>query len=233
MKRILIAQLVIIAICLWAVGELAASFPYPAPLIRPFLTPKLRWPTAEIKGWVNAENYPSGFLEYFARDPHRTIPAGVNMVAPSDGHVQAILHRNGISYLVIGLSFWDVHVIRAPATGTVTGIAEEGLWLGRDSRSRDQMINTTLDGGKDAPVQKIVTFQTRYGTLKVHMITSYWASRVKVWVYRGERIAKGQQIGRILLGSTTVLAAPGDLSFLVKPGQQVVGGETIVYRKGE
>ncbi|MGH7037584.1 MAG: phosphatidylserine decarboxylase [Stellaceae bacterium] len=233
MRRILIAQLVIVAVCLWAVGELAANFPYPAPLIRPFLTPKLRWPTAEIKGWVNAENYPSGFLEYFARDPHRTIPAGVNMVAPSDGQVQAILHHNGISYLVIGLSFWDVHVIRAPAAGTVTGLAEEGIWLDRGNKSRASMMNAILEGGKDAPVQQIITFQTRGGLLKVHMITSYWASRLKVWVYRGQQIAKGQRIGRILLGSTTVLEAPGDLTFLVKPGQRVVGGETIVYRKGE
>ena len=87
--------------------------------------------------------------------------------------------------------------------------------------------------GKDSPVQKIVTLQTDFGTLKIHMISSYWASRLKVWISRGQTIDKGERIGRILLGSTTVLEVPGKVTFSVKPGDRLLGGESIIYMGNE
>ena len=228
MKRPLLAQLGIIALCLWAVVELVVNFPYPSPLIRPFLPPTLRWPRAQVEGWVNTQDFPSSFLQYFGRDPERAIPAGENMVAPADG-VIGILHRNGMSYLVVNMSFWDVHVIRAPASGAVTGIEEEGIRLVRNRQTEEQKVANIYERGKDAPVQKIITFKTGYGDLKVRMITSYWASRLKVWVAPGQDVKKGERIGRIMLGSTTVLEVPGNVNFAVKPGQHVTGGQTIVF----
>jgi phosphatidylserine decarboxylase len=62
----------------------------------------------------------------------------------------------------------------------------------------------------------------------VHLITSYWASRLKLRVRVGEKLEKGQRIGRILLGSTVVAEFPGDLKFSVRPTQRVLGGETII-----
>ncbi len=229
MNRVLIAQLGIIALCVWCVAELAANFPYPSPLIRSFLPPRLHWPSQQVEGWVNTQDFPSSFLQYFGRDPERTIPAGANLVAPADGVIGEILHRDGRSYLVVKMSFWDVHVIRAPAAGTVTGIEEEGVRLVRDAETEAQKAEDIYERGKDAPVQKIMSFNSAYGDLKVRMITSYWASRLKVWVYRGETVKKGERIGRIMLGSTTVLEMPGNINFLVKPGQHVTGGQTIVY----
>jgi phosphatidylserine decarboxylase len=229
MKRPLLVQLGILALCLWAVVELAVNFPYPSPLIRPFLAPPLRWTRAQIEGWVNTQNFPSSFLEYFSRDPERVIPPGANLVAPADGIIGEILHRNGASYLVVRMSFWDVHVIRAPAAGTVTGIEQEGIRLVRDPQSEEQKVADIFERGKDAPVQQIISFKTGYGDLKVRMITSYWASRLKVWVSDSEDVKKGQRIGRILLGSTTVLEVPRNVTFAVAPGQHVTGGQTIVY----
>ena len=229
MKRPLLAQLGIIALCLWAVVELVVNFPYPSPLIRPFLLPTLRWPRAQVEGWVNTQDFPSSFLQYFGRDPERAIPAGQNMVAPADGIIGSILHRDGMSYLVVRMSFWDVHVIRAPAAGAVTDIAEEGVRLVRNPQTEEQKVADIYERGKDAPVQKIMTFKTSYGDLKVRMITSYWASRLKVWVSPGQDVKKGERIGRIMLGSTTVLEVPGNVNFAVKQGQHVTGGQTIVY----
>jgi phosphatidylserine decarboxylase len=233
MRRLLLFQLVILALCGWAVAELATNFPYPSPLIRPLLPPKLRWPTQQIQGWVDAESFPAGFLAYFARDPERTIPQGANLVAPADGVIGYEFHNGGLSYLVVRMSFWDVHVIRAPAAGVVTDLEEEGIRVTRSGDTEEQKMRDIYERGKDAPVQKIVTFQTSFGELKVRMISSYWASRLKVWVHRGQQVRKGERIGRILLGSTTVLEMPGNVVFSVKPGQHVAGGETIVYRAGE
>lgn len=233
MNRTLLAQLGIIAVCLWSIVELAVNFPYPAPLIRPFLPPHLRWPTQQVEGWVDAESFPASFLEYFGRDPARRVPPGANLVAPADGVIGPVLHRDGISYLIVKMSFWDVHVIRAPTAGTVTGVAEEGVRLVRNPGTEEQKAADIYERGKDAPVQKIISFKTGKGELKVRMITSYWASRLKVWVYRGQEVKKGERIGRIVLGSTTVLEVPGNITFAVKPGQHVSGGETIVLKGGE
>ena len=82
-------------------------------------------------------------------------------------------------------------------------------------------------------MQKIISFKTGNRELKVRMITSYWASRLKVWVAPGQEVKKGERIGRIMLGSTTVLEVPGNVTFAVKPGQHVSGGETIVLKGGE
>ena len=201
MKRPLLIQLGILALCLWAALEFAVNFPYPSPLVRPFLAPALRWPRAQVEGWVDREDFPSSFLEYFGRDPERTIPPGKNLVAPADGVIGEILHRNGISYLVVRMSFWDVHVIRAPAAGAVTDLGQEGVRLVRNPQTEEQKVADIYERGKDAPVQKTISFKTAaYGELKVRMITSYWASRLKVWVARGEDVKKGERIGRILLG---------------------------------
>ncbi|HXC92311.1 MAG TPA: phosphatidylserine decarboxylase [Stellaceae bacterium] len=233
MNRLLALQLGIIALCVWSIVELLVNFPYPSPLVRPFLPPALRWPTQQVEGWVNTQDFPSSFLQYFGRDPERTIPPGANLVAPADGVIGAVLHRGGLSYLVVNMSFWDVHVIRAPAAGTVTGVEEEGVRLVRRAKDKEQMAENIYERGKDAPVQKIISFKTGYGDLKVRMITSYWASRLKVWVARGQDLQKGERIGRIMLGSTTVLEMPGNVAFSVKLGQHVTGGETIVYKGPE
>jgi phosphatidylserine decarboxylase len=229
MKRSLKFQVAVVLLCVWAVAELAINFPYPAPLIRPVLPPTLRWPTQQIKDWVDAGSFAPGFLSYFSRDPERSIPSGANLVAPADGVIRYELHNGGLSALVIGMSFWDVHVVRAPAAGVVTDLEEEGIRLTRDGDTEAQKMRDLYERGKDAPVQKIMTFKTKFGEVRVRMITSYWASRLKIWVHNGQEVKKGERIGRIVLGSTTVLEVPGNISFSVKQGQHVTGGESIVY----
>jgi phosphatidylserine decarboxylase len=228
-KRTLAAQLVIIAICAFALAELAINFPFPSPIIKPLLTPKLRWPTEQVEQWVESTNFDSGFLEFFARDPERFVPAGNNMVSPADGVVKNLVYRGGTTYLVIGLSFWDVHVVRTPADGIVKNLEQEGLYFARTA-SKQELRESVFLRGKAAPVQQIVTVGTRFSNMKVRLITSYWASRLKVWVHLGQRLQKGQRIGRILLGSTVVLEIPGKVALPVRIGQRVTGGATIIYQ---
>jgi phosphatidylserine decarboxylase len=84
---------------------------------------------------------------------------------------------------------------------------------------------------KPAPVQQIITLDTELGEIKLRLITSYFASRLKVWVRIGQALEMGDKVGRIMLGSTVAVQLPGRLEFSVKPPQRVVGGETIIHRK--
>ena len=228
-KRVLVTQTGIIAFCLIAVAELITQFPFPSPLIKPFLPPKLRWPPAEVAAWVEAQNYDPGFLEFFYRDPERIVPLGQNLVSPADGVLRDVVVKDGVSYFIVALSFWDVHVVRTPVAGVVKNITSEGYTLFRNSSEvKDQVYLK----GKAGPVQQVLTLDTDYGEVRVRLITSYWASRLKVWVHEGDRLTKGQRIGRILLGSSVVAEFLGKATFAVQSQQRVVGGETIIFNGG-
>jgi phosphatidylserine decarboxylase len=226
-KRILAFQGALVALCVIAVALCVSNFPLPSPLIKPLLPPHLRWPTAQIQAWVESGNFDGDYLEYFARDPERVVPAGRNLVSPADGVVQGIPVRDGITYFTVGLSFWDVHVVRTPMAGVVKNIEQEGIYFTRNAE-KDQLKEAIFLRGKAVPVQQIVTLDTDYGEVKVRLITSYWASRLKLWVAIGQHLKKGERIGRILLGSTVVAELPESIKFAVQPGRRVVGGETII-----
>lgn len=224
-SRILWAQMLILALCAYAIAALAWSFPYPSPLIKPLLPPKLRWPSQEISAWVEEGEFDSDFARYFARDPDRSVPPGATLVSPADGIVQDIAYIGGTTYLVVGLSFWDVHVVRTPIAGTVKSIDMEGSYLERLAPPA-KLQEMHFLRGKAAPVQAVITLATPRGDVKVRMITSYWASRLKTWIYPGQKLAKGDRIGRIMLGSTVIAELPGRTAFEVKLGQHVSGGST-------
>ena len=206
------------------------SFPYPSPFASPFLEPKQRWPEQQIKDWVEGGVFEPAFMAYFMRDPERQVPPGDNLVSPADGIVKEIAETDAAKYFVVGLSFWDVHVVRVPVGGTVTNVVEEGEVIFRDiSETKDLAFLRE----KASPVQKIVTVKTDDGVeYKIHLITSWWASRIKVSARIGQKLKKGDRIGRILLGSSVVLSAPKSRVFTPSVGSRVVGGETVISDGG-
>jgi phosphatidylserine decarboxylase len=229
--KTLALQVVLIVLAGLAIAGELANFPYPSPLIRPFLPPKLRWPTDQVIAWVEIGQIDREFAKFFSRDPERKIPDGDNMVSAADGIVQRIDYRGGATYLVVALSFWDVHVVRAPLDGVVKDVEPVGTWYDRampGSRSPEETEKVLYLQGKAAPVQQVVTIATKLGDIRVRLITSYWASRLRVWVRPGQHIAKGERIGRILLGSTVVTEFPGKVDFQVKLRQHVEGGDTVI-----
>jgi phosphatidylserine decarboxylase len=230
-SRILLwGQLLILLFCGFAIFQLAWNFPYPSPLIKPLLPPKIRWPSPQVTSWVEEGQFDRDFARYFARDPDRKIPANATLVSPADGLVQTIVYMNNITYFVVGLSFWDVHVIRTPVAGTVKSIDMEGSYLDRyPSHERAQEI--AFLRGKPAPVQAVITLETDRGDIRVRMITSYWASRLKIWAYPGEKLSEGDRIGRIVLGSTVVTEFPGKLHFNVNTGVHVLAGSSPIMTR--
>jgi phosphatidylserine decarboxylase len=85
--------------------------------------------------------------------------------------------------------------------------------------------------GKAAPVETVITIATGHGDIVVRMITSYWASRLKTWVYPGQKIALGERIGRIVLGSTVITEFPGKIAIVPKIGEHVSGGSTTLVKR--
>lgn len=221
---VLVIQVLILFLLAMLVVAWALRFPYPVAWLRPLLSPRLRWPEREIRGWLQSGRFHRNFLKYFNRDPERNPPPEPGLVAPADGLVTGAEVRDGIRYLVIALSFWDMHVQRSPADGRVVAIEPSGDGF-MDGEGRDFAFLRE----KNCPVQTRVVLETaQYGRLAVRLITSIAARRIEVWTREGETLTRGQRLGRILLGSTVVLEMPQDFPLRVKCGQRVCAGETLV-----
>lgn len=220
---ILVLQIVVLCACAVAVALSAFYFPHPSPLVRRWLPPRKRWPEVQIRGWLKSGRFHTAFLHYFNRDPERLAPAGTSMLAPADGLVTSADARDGTRYLVIALSFWDMHVQRSPLSGRVVRMESHGTDF-MDGEGREFAFLRE----KPCPVQKRLVIATDFGVLAVRMITSLAARRIETWVQEGDAVERGQRIGRILLGSTVVLELPDDARLLVQVGVRVRAGETAV-----
>jgi phosphatidylserine decarboxylase len=220
---VLIVQLLVLAALGSALGAWAMFFPYPSPLVRRWLPPRKRWPEVQIRGWLKDGRYQRAFLGHFYSDPERVAPAGTTLIAPADGLVTSADVRDGVRYLVIALSFWDMHVQRSPLAGRVLRVESHGDDF-MDGEGREFAFLRE----KPCPVQKRLVITTDAGKIAVRLITSLAARRIETWVEEGEAIERGQRIGRILLGSTVVLELPATTKLLVEKGDRVWAGETEV-----
>jgi phosphatidylserine decarboxylase len=221
---VLLIQVLVLAGLAMFVVAWALRFPYPTAWLRPFLGPRRRWPEREIRGWLQNGRFHPGFLRFFNRDPERTPPPTPGLIAPADGLVTSAEARGGIRYLVIALSFWDMHVQRSPAEGRVVSIEPGGDEF-MDGEGRDFSFLRE----KHCPVQTRVVLETeQFGHIAVRLITSLAARRIEVWPKEGDTVTRGQRLGRILLGSTVVLEMPEASPLRVTTGQRVRAGETLV-----
>lgn len=219
----LVVQIVVLGWLATALVLWALYFPHPSPWIRRWLPPRKRWPEMQIRKWLARGRFQRAFLAHFYADPERHASAQTGLLAPADGIVTSTDERAGIRYLVIALSFWDMHVQRSPLAGTVVAVEAHGESF-TDGEGRDFAFLRA----KTCPVQKRVVVDTGQGQVAIRLITSVAARRIETWVRPGERIERGQRLGRILLGSTVVLELPPRLGLRVQVGERVWAGQSVV-----
>jgi len=164
----------------------------------------------------------------FFRDPERTVPMGANeIVAAADGTVMDIIEldenqvlRTKARRVGIFLSIFDVHTNRAPIDGRVTYRQHrEGLCL--DARRPDC---------SDKNESMTWAFENPRVTIAVRQITGAIARRIVAWSQIGDEVKKGDRFGMIRFGSRTELYLPLNAEVLVKVGDHVLGGSTIIAR---
>jgi phosphatidylserine decarboxylase len=64
----------------------------------------------------------------------------------------------------------------------------------------------------------------------VTQVAGLIARRIVSWVALGSLLEQGQRYGMIKFGSCTEVVVPLNVDILVKKGDRVVGGETIIGR---
>jgi phosphatidylserine decarboxylase len=168
------------------------------------------------------------FTVAFFRDPERTVPVDPNfIVAAADGTVMDTVECDEYQVLKtktrrvgIFLSVFDVHTNRAPIDGRVIYRRhQKGLYL--DARRPDcSEKNESMTWGFENPRVTIVARQ----------ITGAIARRIVAWAQVGDELKKGDRFGMIRFGSRTELYLPLNAEVLVKVGDHVLGGSTIIAR---
>jgi phosphatidylserine decarboxylase len=168
------------------------------------------------------------FTVLFFRDPERLAPPDPNLiVAAADGTVVDIVESDETQVLKtrtrrvgIFLSIFDVHTNRAPIDGRVVYRQHrEGLCL--DARRADcSEKNESMTWAFENPRVTIV----------VRQITGAIARRIVAWAQLGDELKKGDRFGMIRFGSRTELYLPLNAEVLVKTGDHVLGGSTIIAR---
>jgi len=165
---------------------------------------------------------------FFFRDPDRNIPADRNaIVAAADGTVMDIseveeseILKTKMRRVGIFLSIFDVHTNRAPIDGRIIYRQhDQGLCL--DARSPDcSEKNEAMSWA----------FENSRATVVVRQLTGAIARRIVAWADVGDELKKGDRFGMIRFGSRTEVYLPLTASVLVKTGEHVVGGSTIIAR---
>jgi len=168
------------------------------------------------------------FTIAFFRDPNRRVPADPNLIiAPADGTVRDIVDLDEKEVLKtktrrvgIFLSIFDVHTNRAPIGGRIVYRQHhEGLCL--DARDPDcPEKNEAMTWA----------FENPRGTIVVRQLTGAIARRIVAWANVGDELKKGERFGMIRFGSRTELYLPLEAKVLVKRGDHVFGGSTVIAR---
>jgi phosphatidylserine decarboxylase len=172
------------------------------------------------------------FVLFFFRDPERGIPNDPSaLLSPADGTITDVGEVDepefpGGRALRIGmfLSVFNVHVNRTPRSARVVQLRYfPGEFLdarhAECGRRNEQMwIDLEETGSKRK--------------LRVKQIAGAIARRIVCWLRTGEGLAAGERIGMIKFGSRTEVYLPAGtpVDLLVKPGDAVQGGSSILLR---
>jgi len=169
-----------------------------------------------------------GFITFFFRNPKRKIPYDNSLVlSPADGKVMSVcevyddqfLNQVGIK-VTIFLSVFDVHVNRSPIAGE---IKFQQYTCGRFRPAYKESVgceNERHSIGIENDNMKVLVTQ----------IAGILARRIVSWVTLGSILQLGERYGLIKFASCTEVIVPKTVEILVKKGDRVKGGETVIGR---
>ena len=183
-------------------------------------------------GWVGL--VASLWCIYFFRNPDRVIPDQPDIfVAPADGTVSAVVETTAPAELTMGeetlcrisifLSVFDVHVNRVPAAGTVSELVYVP----------GQFVDAARDDASEVNERQLLKVRLADGAeLAMAQVAGLVARRVLCDLTEGQQVSRGELFGLMRFGSRTDVYLPKGYQCLVKPGQTMIGGETVIAAKG-
>lgn len=183
---------------------------------------------------------------WFLRQPDRNIPNDESVfVSPANGTVAAVTHwdseqlawnkdagvvqvlTNDIGdkgwLIAIEMDVTNVHFQRAPVSSQL--ISEEYT----EGQFNNALIQTNPFGFRVENERNTLLFQTPEGLkYKVVQIAGLLARRIVDYVEPDQQVKQGEVIGLIKLGSQVAIILPDNVTPMVKAGETVIDGESIL-----
>ncbi|GLX96834.1 phosphatidylserine decarboxylase proenzyme [Herbidospora sp. NBRC 101105] len=161
----------------------------------------------------------TGGMLWFFRDPDRSPGAG-RLLSPADGVVQSVdPWPDGRTRVAIFMSPLNVHVNRAPAAGTVVSV--EHIAGG---------FVPAFNKDSDKNERVVWHFDTALGDIEMVQIAGAVARRIVPYLQAGAKVAQGDRVGLIRLGSRVDLYLPEGVEPAVTVGDKTVAGVTRIDR---
>lgn len=169
------------------------------------------------------------YFTYFFRNPARTIPTDEHLVvSPADGTVQDVVEledddfiKGPCTKIIIFLSVFNVHVNRSPIAGEIKC---QKYVCGRFRPAYKDEVGFENE-------RHMLGIENEKGfRVTVTQIAGILARRIVSWVTLDDNMSKGQVYGLIKFGSCTELVVPRNVEVLVKKGDKVRGGESVLGR---
>ncbi len=164
------------------------------------------------------------FIAFFFRNPNREISTDPALVlSPADGHVSIVKALDPANpaagnLVSIFLSVFDVHVNRTPIAGKITNVTYQ----------RGSFLNALNQRSSIENEQNIVTVENDQVKIVFKQIAGVIARRIVFWNKVGDSLVAGERVGLIKFGSRTDLHLPPNIEILVKKGDRVIGGKSII-----
>lgn len=169
------------------------------------------------------------FVYYFFRNPKRISPEGDDLIlAPADGIVSNItpvvppqvlgLPEEPLTRISIFMSVFNVHVNRAPVSGTVTKLHYR----------KGKFVSVAEKDSEDNERQEILMTTSNGMQIAFTQIAGLVARRIYCPLHVGQRLKAGEIFGMIRFGSRLDVFLPKGVEPEVKLGQTMVAGETVL-----
>jgi len=165
------------------------------------------------------------FVTWFFRNPERHVPAGDEIiVSPADGRILKIEEIEGSPFgggrrrkVSIFMSVFNVHVNRAPCSGTIQSIRYH----------KGRFFSADLDKASELNENNAILIRTDTGIdIVTIQIAGIIARRIVCWIKEGMHIQKGERFGMIRFGSRLEVVLPLEAKVSVREGERVKAGET-------
>lgn len=166
----------------------------------------------------------------FFRDPERRTPSGPGLIiSPADGILLPIaevapppeldMGPEPHTRLSIFMTFFHVHVNRAPEGGTVEALAYRP----------GKFFNASFDKASEHNERMSIRLKLADGRdLVVVQIAGLVARRIYCALSKGQTVCRGERIGLIRFGSRVDVYLPHGAKVRAEPGKGVKAGETVL-----
>ncbi len=170
---------------------------------------------------------------FFFRDPERVIPVEENViVSPADGVVTRVEYgveapaeldwnRKKVNKITVFLNVFNVHVNRAPVSGTITKIIY----------TPGKFHAANVDEASTENERNMAVVKTANGSeIAFAQVAGLVARRIVSDLKEGQSVKTGDRYGIIRFGSRADIYLPEDVKIKVLIGQTMIGGESIIAK---